>query len=64
MKAPEGKIIEITTTDTDSKTTEIPKKLNDKKSEAKAGLEGGTKDEMEDLAENEELIRDWLEESV
>ena len=60
----QGKIIEITATDTDSKTTEIPKKLNEKKTEAKAGQEGNTKEEMEDLAENEELIRDWLEESV
>jgi len=66
MKAPEGKIIEITdSTEPDSKATEIPKKLNEKKSERKSsGREGNTKEEMEDLAENEELIRDWLEESV
>ena len=59
----QGKIIEITEADTDSKATEIPEKLKEKESE-KAGREGNTKEEMEDLAENEELIRDWLEESV
>lgn len=59
LKAPEGKIIEIN--DTDTKATAIPQKLKDKETDNK---DGTAKEEMEDLAENEELIRDWLEESV
>ena len=58
----QGRIIEIY--DTDSKPSVETKQSNDS-DQNKEGQDGRTdKEEMEALAENEELIRDWLEESV